>query len=92
MGLSQCPKYSTDCKLRRKLKLPRKGGYKKKNIMRSQIARFESVIVRSESTLHSFHRIKQSPGNALLRLKPPIVFPADRPSERQSEPTSRQVL
>ena len=78
MGLSQCPKYSTDCKLRRKLTLPRKGGYKKQNIMRSRIVRFEAVIVRSESTLHSLHRIKQSPCNALLRLKPPSVFPTSR--------------
>src|SRR4028119_746800 len=78
MGLSQCPKYSTDRKLWPKLTLPRKGSYKKQNIMQSPIVRFEAVIVRSESTLHSLHRIKQSPCNALLRLKPPIVSPADR--------------
>ncbi len=60
--------------------------------MREPIVRFEPVIVRSESTLHSLDRIKQSPCNALLRLKPPIDrFPSGSLRASHSEPTSREL-
>jgi hypothetical protein len=36
--------------------------------MRSRIVSFEAVIVSSESTLHSLHRIKQFPGAVMARF------------------------
>ena len=36
--------------------------------MRARIVSFEAVIVSSESTLHSLHRIKQFPGAVMERF------------------------
>jgi hypothetical protein len=57
MGLSQCPKSSIGRKLWRKLTSPLSIRLERANIMRERVATFEVVIVKSESTLHSLHRI-----------------------------------
>jgi hypothetical protein len=57
MDLSQCPRYSTHRKLRRKLTSPLSIRLERANIMREGVAKLEMVIVKSESTVDSLHRI-----------------------------------